>query len=287
MLISKHIRKTAARALAVGAACLIWGQSVFADAPQRVVSINLCTDQLAMLLAADGQLHSVSQISLDRHVSPMADEAQEYRINYGQAEDVYLMQPDLVLAGVYTPQTTVSMLRNLGIKVEIFEISSSLDDVPAQLEKMGKALHRESAAQQLIKSFNARRAALAELKGPKPSAMLYYANGYTTGTGTLSHEILDLAGFRNAAVDAGYSWGMKMPLEVLTLAQPDLVITPAPYPGGSRAEDVTRHPAVRALQASRKAAAISDHDWVCGTPFVLRAAEQLAKLRLTMTDATQ
>lgn len=249
--------------------------------------MNLCTDQLAMMLAAEGQLLSVSRIALDPHVSAMAEQASAYRINHGQAEDVYLMQPDLVLAGVFTPQTTVDMLRTLGIRVEIFDITTSLDGVRDQVARMGDVLHREAAAETMIAEFDARRAALAAQAGPNPSAMLYYANGYTSGDGSLAHEILDLAGFRNAAVDAGYTWGMKMPLEVLALSQPDLVITTTPYPGGSRAEDVMRHPAVQALQSSHAAAAITDHDWVCGTPLVLRAAEQLAQVRRAMIGADQ
>ncbi len=236
-----------------------------------------------MLLADEGQLLSVSRIALDRHVSPLADKALDYRINYGRAEDIYLMQPDLVLAGEYTPASTVSMLRSLGIRVEIFDITSSLDGVTVQLAKMGAVLHREAQAADMIAEFESRRAALSNDKGAEPSAIFYYANGFTSGAGSLAHDILTLAGFSNAAVKAGYGWGRKMPLEVLALTDPDLVITTTPYPGGSRAEDVMQHPAVQALQKGRAAAAVTDHDWICGTPFVLRAAERLADVRRSLT----
>ncbi len=249
--------------------------------------MNLCTDQLAMMLAAEGQLISVSRIALDPNVSPMAEEAQAYRINSGQAEHIYLMEPDLVVAGAYTPPATLTMLRNLGIDVEIFEITSSLDAIRNNILKMGSILGQQTAARTLLAEFDARRAVLAAQTGPRPSAMLYYANGYTSGQGSLAHEILELAGFRNAAVEAGYDWGMKVPLEILALSDPDIVITPVPYAGASRAEDVFRHPAVRALQMGRAAQAVSDHDWVCGTPFALRAAEKLAALRKTLLEPGQ
>lgn len=281
--ISKHIKALAARIVLVGAAMCCNAPDAQADAPQRVVSMNLCTDQLAMMLATEGQLLSVSQIALDTHVSPMAEEARGYRINYGQAEDIYLMRPDLVLAGEYTPRTTVDMLRGLGIRVEIFAITSSLDEVTDQLAKMGTVLHREAQAQAIIADFQTRRATLASEAGPRPAAIFYYANGFTSGAGSLANDILELAGFSNAAIEAGYGSGQKMPLEVLALTDPDLVITTTPYPGGSRAEDVMQHPVVKAIQDSRATAAVTDHDWVCGTPFVLRAAEQLADLRRSMT----
>lgn len=276
----------AARALVAGAAVALAGP-VWADAPERVVSINLCTDQLAMLLAGQGQLHSVSRIASDRNVSPMADEAARYLTNYGQAEEVYMMQPDLVLAGRFTPAATVEMLEGLGIEVVIFDITKSIDGVREQILKMGEVLHREEAAAALLAEFDARRAVLEEQGGARPSAMLYYANGYTSGTETLANEILELAGFSNAAITAGYNWGQKMPLEVLALTDPDLVITSQPYPGGSRAEDVMAHPVVRAMKAGRANSTMADSDWVCGTPFVLRAAEKLAALRREMTGAAQ
>lgn len=276
-----------ARAFVVGAALSLPGAGLWAEAPDRVVSINLCTDQLAMLLAADGQLHSVSRIASDRNVSPMADEAMRYVTNHGQAEEVYMMQPDLVLAGRFTPEATVDMLEGLGIPVVIFDITKSIDGVRDQISQMGEVLHRQEAAAELLASFDARRAALEVALPERPSAMLYYANGYTSGAESLANEILDLAGFSNAAIEAGYEWGQKMPLEVLALTNPDLVITSQPYPGGSRAEDVMAHPVVKAMKADRTSTAMADHDWVCGTPFVLRAAEKLAALRREMTGAAQ
>ena len=41
-----------------------------AEQPQRVVSMNLCTDQLAMLIARPGQLHSVSHLASDGEMRP-------------------------------------------------------------------------------------------------------------------------------------------------------------------------------------------------------------------------
>ena len=47
------------------AGCLASAVPAFADAPARVVSMNLCTDQLAMMLAAPGQLVSVSHLATE------------------------------------------------------------------------------------------------------------------------------------------------------------------------------------------------------------------------------
>ena len=70
-----------------------------AHQPRRVVSINLCTDQLAMMMAGPGQLVSVSHLAGDPTYSTMPEAAAAYPANRGLAEEVYLLKPDLVLAG--------------------------------------------------------------------------------------------------------------------------------------------------------------------------------------------
>ncbi|UYV35660.1 ABC transporter substrate-binding protein [Rhodobacteraceae bacterium D3-12] len=261
----------------------------FADAPgpSRVVSINLCTDQLAMLLAAPEQLHSVSFIALDGRVSAMTKEAGSYVINHGRAEEIYLLRPDLVVAGAFTPRSTVEMLRRLNIPVTVFAPANTLDDVRARVTQMGEVLHRTEAAQAMLDDFDARLEQITTDIAERPRAILYYANGYTSGDNTLAGQILLAAGFRNAASETGWTAGRKLPLEVLAMTDPDIVITARPYPGASRSEAVLDHPVVQALRANSASTALADQNWVCGTPFVLRAIENLAAARLNLTEAAQ
>ena len=58
--------------LICAAAALLVAALPAVAAPRRVVSMNLCTDQVAMLLAAPGQLISVSDLAQDPRMSPMA-----------------------------------------------------------------------------------------------------------------------------------------------------------------------------------------------------------------------
>ncbi|WP_255011255.1 ABC transporter substrate-binding protein [Roseovarius sp. M141] len=283
MRASDRISRIAARAVLAGAAVLF--SVPLSAAPQRVVSINLCTDQLAMLLAAPGQLISVSRIALDPRVSSMAAEAAQYPINASRAEEVHGMRPDLVVAGEYTSRDTVALLRRLEIDVVQFGIVRSLDEVRARIRQMGAALGREAAARAMIAQFDADLAHLrADLDGglapgpDAPRAAMYSANGYTSGDKTLSGEILAAAGLRNAPGEEGYGYG-KLPLEMLAMLQPDLVITARRYPRGSRAEEIMDHPVVEMLSGQAARAVMSDQDWVCGTPFVLRAIADMAAAR--------
>jgi iron complex transport system substrate-binding protein len=46
------------------------------------------------------------------------------------------------------------------------------------------------------------------------------------------------------------------------------------------------HPVIEALRRGAQGAAVTDADWVCGTPHVLRAIEGLAPLRRAL-EATR
>lgn len=268
------------RALLIGLA-LCAGQAgaqvASEDAPARVVSMNLCTDQFALMLAAPGQLVSVSYVSADPVTSPMAAEAAAYPLNYGSAEQIYLMRPDLVLANPWTDPTAVAMLRRLGIAVIQVPGVQTLSDIPDRIAMIGEILGREAAAQTLISRFETDLAALSPAT-PRLTAAFFGPNGYTMGEGSLAHEILTLAGFRNIAAEVAPSATGQIALELLVLAEPDLILRSQPYPGASQAEEILQHPALEALIASG-AGHQTTPDWACGTPRVVAAMRALIETR--------
>ncbi|GAA0285396.1 ABC transporter substrate-binding protein [Rhodovulum strictum] len=266
------------RLISLAAALTLAGAAALAEAPRRVVSINLCTDLLAMLIAEPGQLVSVSKLAADPRSSAMAGAARAYPANRGGAEEIVALRPDLVLAGRFSDPATISMLRRLGIKVEQFEITRRIDEIPAQIRQAGQLLGREERAEALVAEFQARRAALAPPPGVRPLAAIFHPNGYSQGTGTLSDDILAHAGFDNLAARLGRTGGGLIAIEDLVMADPDLLILARPYPATSRAEEILGHPALRATAAARQPA-YTDPDWTCGAPQVLDAVARLAERR--------
>lgn len=266
------VRNTKGAALIVAALGLASPSA--ADAPQRVVSMNLCTDQLAMMVAAPGQLLSVSHIARDPLSSAMAAEAAAYPVNHGGAEEIYLLNPDLVLAGKWSDPVVLAMLRRLGVRVVQFDLVNTLDQVGTRLREMGAALGRAPEAEARALAFQQDLTALAS--GPENAAVqhgaFFYPNGYTLGPGTLSDEILRFAGLENIAESLGLVGGGTLSLEHLVVARPELVIRAGLYPGASRSEEIPNHPALAGLQAR---AHISDASWTCGTPHVIRAIRAL------------
>ena len=244
----------------------------------RVVSINLCTDQIAMMLAAPGQLVSVSRLASDPLSSAMVEEARAYPANMGSAEQVYLLHPDLVLASVYTNPATISLLQRLGVRVEQVPPVNALDQVPDQIRAVARAMGREAVGEALIAEYTAGLTALTDPREAVPAAM-YYPNGYTTGAGTLADDVLTHAGLENIAATAGVTGGGILPLERLVMAAPQVIVTSTPYPGASRSEEILQHPALAGLRDGAVVAATSDADWVCGTPHILRALTRMQAAR--------
>ncbi|MFO7759348.1 MAG: ABC transporter substrate-binding protein [Roseovarius sp.] len=265
----------------------IAGTALADPAPRRVVSINLCTDQLAMMLADPGQLVSVSDLATDPHSSAMAEAARAYPVNHGRAEEVYLLDPDLVLAGAYTARATVEMLRGVGIEVVQFAPANSLDDTRDRLAKMARVLGQEARGTALIAAFDARLEALSRTGANRPRAAIYHPNGYTLGSGTLSDDILQAAGFLNLAREMGLQGGGTVPLERLVMAAPDLLISGTPLPGASRSEAVLEHPALETLRATRAGLRITSPSWICGTPHALDAVDRLVQTRQRMTEVRE
>lgn len=260
------------------------GTALPADLPRRVVSMNLCTDQLALMLAAPGQVVSVSYMAQDARESVMSEAALTLPANHQQAEEIFFMHPDLVLTGTYSTRETADLLRRLGVRVETFAPEASLDDIRANITRMGVLLGREAAAAAMVARFDADLARLHPATGSQPRAALYYANGYTSGSRTLAGQILASAGFANIADEAGLPVGGNLALEQLILLNPDTIITGRHYPAASRAEEILDHPALKALTAGRPGGALTDRDWVCGTPAVLNAVADLAALRQRIED---
>jgi len=254
-----------------------------ADAPGRVVSINLCTDQLAMMLAAPGQLVSVSHLASEVQSSSMVEEARAYPMNRGQVEQVFLMRPDLVLAGTYTQVSTVDLLRRLGVDVVQVPPATSLAEAVEQIRIVGRALGQEAKAKAIADAFAADIEA-ARFAGDSRTAAFYYPNGYTTGSGTLANEVLELTGFANIGAEAGVTGGGILPLERLVMAAPEMIVTSSPYPGASRSEEILMHPALAALRATAGTARVTDADWICGLPSLLRAVEGMAAARAGLPE---
>ncbi len=248
-------------------------------APQRIVSMNLCTDALVLELAPRESIVSVSFLAVDPDLSAKAREAQGIPLNRGQAEEILALEPDLVVAGRYTKRSAVALLKQLGVPLIEMDIPNSITATYRHIRRLAKALGQVERGEQVIAKLDARLNAI-EPSEPHPLGLVYNPNGFTSGAGTLVDELLGRAGIDNLAALTGLSgWGNQS-LEHILLAGPDLLIFAN---NGDQqpaiAREILDHPAMRHLRSQVLVVDIPGYYWLCAGPWLIEALERFAKAR--------
>ncbi|MEP6608845.1 MAG: ABC transporter substrate-binding protein [Burkholderiaceae bacterium] len=273
---------------ALAASTLIAFVPAIGAAPQRIVSLNLCADELVLRLAEPGTVKSVTWLARDPALSNVRELAQAVPFNRGLAEDVLPLEPDLVLTGAYTTRAAVSLLLRLGIPVLELDVPNSIDDALAQIMVVATALGAQARGARLVADISARLAALppAAAFAPLPIVAVYQPNGFTIGRGSLVHDLLRRAGLRNLAVEKRIDNYGVLPLESLLIAQPDLlVINTAEERGPAMAYEVLRHPALMRRYQGERVVSLPSAWWSCPGPRMVDAVETLQQAAQRLPSA--
>ncbi len=281
----RRARPAAVRTLAVLALLLLAagpGTAASGGRPARVVSMNVCTDQLVVQLLERSRIASISFLGADPRYSAVADKVAGIPVNHGHAEEVLRHDPDLVLAGTYTSRPTVGLLRRLGYRVVEVPPPQDLAAVRAQIRKVAEALGVPGRGEGLIAKLEAalRAASPASEQTQRPTAAIYEANGITVGRGQLAHAALQAAGLRNLGAELGLHGPAPLPLEKLVVAQPDILVLQMEEDAPpSQATELLRHPALKGLRTRVHAVVIPRALWSCGGPQLAEAVARLAAAR--------
>lgn len=250
-----------------------------AGKPQRIISLNLCTDQLLLQLVEPQRITALSKLAHDPEMSMLAAQAQKLPIVQGGTEEVLQRKPDLVLVGKFTTRYTAQMLRQLGIRVVEVPLANSLDEVVQQTVLVADAVGEPERGQALVQRIRQRQAELQQAHQSNPQQWPIAAErswmGYSTGSGTLMNELMDLAGYRNAGVLAGLKGYGYLPLERLVATRPDLMVTPdygRGLPSIERRDKL--HPALQNMPLQE--AVMPTRMTICGGIWSLDAAQALA-----------
>ena len=248
--------------------------------PTRIVSMNVCVDQLLLLLVEKERIASLSYAATNPAMSYLASLAEGLPQNYGRAEEVLPLDPDLVLSGAYTSRATAQLLTHLGFRVVDVADALSLDDIRANIRLVAAAVEEEERGEALIAAFDARLAeSLPGVTGRMPRAAFLSIGLYAFGQGTLIDDLLTHTGFVNLPRELGSPSVAPMALELLALNPPDLFLFGRE--GGnepSLSAVMMEHPVLKRLMATRRHAIIPGEILVCGAPVAAEAAITLKNL---------
>ncbi len=276
------IRRRAPIVLAFAFVAAMLSTRVDAEPAERIVSLNLCTDQILIDLVPADRIRALSHVAADAASSSIADRARNFTRIRGDAEEVLALDPDLIVTTEFSTPTTVSLLERLGRRVVKIPFAHNLDGVRVAVRQIAEAVGTIDAGNAIIANFDRRLAALATAPrdAPAPTAVIYQVNSLVSGVGTLEDEALRLAGFRNLAPELNLDPGGRVALEAIVAHPPDLLVLSGPS-GEYRTvvADNLAHPALAAVMRQRATLVVPWRHWLCGTPYIADAIEALVDAR--------
>jgi iron complex transport system substrate-binding protein len=249
--------------------------------PSRIVSLDLCTDQILIELVDRARIAAVTHLAADPSVSAIPEQAKGIPFTRGAAEDVLRHDPDLVLAGPFGVSATVDLLRRLERNVVVVPQAPDLAGVRASVRLVASSVGETAKGEALVGAFDRRLAAIAPARpGNAPGAIIYQVGGTVSGAGSLAAAVLAAAGLRNMAADYRLARNGQVPLESLVAMPPDLLVLSSVADEYRTAiADNLRHPALLALRRTHASIELPWQLWLCGTPHVADAVARLAEAR--------
>lgn len=254
-----------------------------AGMPKRIVSLNLCTDELVLRLADRSNIASITWLSKDPISANVVDLAADVPVNHGLAEEIIPLDPDLIVAGTFTTRTAVAMLKATHFPVTEFTVARSIADVRSGIRKMAGLIGEPARGEALVASFDQRLASIgSSMPARRPTALVFNANGFTVGAGSLVDDIITRAGLDNVAARMNLGNYAQLPLETVVRSDVDVLIISARRDGPpSLATALLDHPVLSKLSPKTHIVVLPTNLWSCGSPEV---AEAIARLHTVAED---
>jgi iron complex transport system substrate-binding protein len=243
----------------------------------RIVSMNVCSDQLLLTLADPEQILGLSRFSRDGWQSWAADRARRYPVLSGGAEDVLVAKPDIVVASLFDKRSTRELLKANGLHVAEFTVPRTLDEVKDQIREMGEVVQHPDRARAEIARLDAAIARARQAATDKHYRVLPLSRrGWVSGRDSLVSSLLTETGLLNPAGELGVAFGGFASLEAIISLKPDFILVSE---AGDRAEDDGRafllHPALERFYPPEKRIVIPERLTVCGGVMLAEALDVL------------
>lgn len=242
-------------------------------APPRAASINLCTDELVLLMANKNQVASVTHLSQDANESALWQAARRYPRNDGSLMGVARWRPRLVFTMGGGPRDRAGIADRLGMRVIDLPYPVSLADLRANIRTVAAALGQRARGEALN-----RRIAWLERTQPGRASDTIWLSG---GGRSMSPDGLGAAWLRLAGLRQRPLPGESAGLDTLATAPPQVLIR-SNYRARqfSRAQGWLRHPLAARVRAGRTLAA-DGRRWTCLGPLlvpeIMRLRRELAR----------
>jgi iron complex transport system substrate-binding protein len=239
--------------------------------PQRIVSINLCADQLVLALADRGQIAGLTKNATDVEMSGEAAKAHGVPLLSNSAEQILAIEPDLIIGMPASRSAALRALPRQDYPLLDLATANTLDEIYTSVRETAAAVGHPERGSALIARMQGELAGL-----PKPGkgrvAAYYQRRGYMTGTGTLIDELMGRVGLVNLAGKLGKPPLSQLSLEEMVAAEPDfLIVESATDVVTDQGSEMLHHPAIKDIPRI----SIPQAWTVCGSPAYTQAARSM------------
>lgn len=236
--------------------------------PRRVASLNLCTDELVLMLAAPEQIVSVTHLAQQEAETPLWRQARLHARNDGSLLSVVPLRPDLVVTMGGGGRDRLRIAGRLGIRTVDLPFAQSLQDVIESISLLASALGRPEAGTRLLRRMEALiRSAPAAAR----DTIWLGGGGRTVSARGLEAQWMALAGLRQRPMQ-----GDRVSLETL-LVRPPSVLLRSDYRQRqySNQQRWLAHPAARYARAGQTVPT-DGRRWTCMGPLLI---DEIYRLR--------
>jgi len=270
------------KSVRIAGCLLIWvmlNTATLADnMPERVVSMNLCTDQLVLQLADRRNIASITYMADDPKISYFAKRAIGHQKNFGLAEEIIPLKPDLIMAGAFSGMVTTSILRRLKYNIVVFEIANDFDSLRKNIRKAGRILGKQSKAERLIGHFD-KDLEKFFYTGPLIPVVILQPRAAGTGKISLIDNILRKSGLKNISAGTNSSGVGWVTIEEVVVAKPEIIIADSISSWPSLGHQAMLHPVYKSIRndngmGSRRIQ-LPANLWNCGGVQVVKAVQIL------------
>ncbi len=260
--------------------------------PRRIVSINLCADQMLLALASQDQIAGVSPLAADPENSFLGSRARTLPSVRGNAESLLRLNADLVLLGSYDRPHALAMLERRKIAFLVLKPWTSLDRGRTQINRVAATLGRENNGRTLLAAIDAeagKLAALAKFSKGRASVLILQRRGFVDRH-SLVAQLIQMAGLSFPVTARPALGGGIASLEEIIRWRPDFLVvdTLSDHPS-DRGEAKLTHPALLHLYPPEKRLLVPAKLSVCGgpsTPALISALRQEVEAKVWRQGAS-
>ncbi len=219
------------------------GEITIDAAPSKAHALSLGHAEIMLAIADPDRLAASYSFYSDPTISNIVDEVAAIAEIGSDPEEAVALEPQLAIASRYTDPDLIAVLKSAGIPVMRAALENSARGNIPNILLMAYALGEEERGIALANEIEQRLSKVASIiegapvePHQKPRVLMasqYLTDVWVAGRGSTEDGIVEAAGGRNTAAEAGVQSNAQSSIEGIAAMNPDVIIIAQPQESGA------------------------------------------------------